>query len=165
MDNKVVHSADVLWVCDALYSGNVQVKPHAHITYYHMAYVKKGTCQMSVNDRSYDISPGMLMLAIPEDVHSRQHSEELQLWEVKFIVHSRALSAALKEHERVFALDELQTALLEEIIRGGYNSCEGIDINANRAYLSALLHNICSSFFITKGPDYEDFICKRMCSP
>ena len=108
MDNKVVLPADILWVCDTLYSENYQVKAHAHITYYHLIYIRSGVCRVTVNGQTHELSPGMVMVAMPEDVHSIHQipeGSEVRFWEIKFIVHSRSLNNAFKEIDRVFTAD------------------------------------------------------------
>lgn len=146
MDNKVVLPADILWVCDTLYSEGVQVKAHAHITYYHLIYIRSGQCEVELNGQTRELSPGMVMVAMPEDVHSIKRvpeGREIRFWEIKFIVHSQSLNAAFKEVERVFAADEVENGLLSDIIQNGYGAGQHININAGRFYLSALLYHIC----------------------
>lgn len=146
MDNKVVLPADILWVCDTLYSENYQVKAHAHITYYHLIYIRSGVCRVTVNGQTYELSPGMVMVAMPEDVHSIHQipeGSEVRFWEIKFIVYSRSINNAFKEIDRVFAADEVENGLLEDIIHNSYGTGRHININAGRFYLSALLYHVC----------------------
>lgn len=146
MDNKVVIPADILWVCDTLYSENYQVKAHTHITYSHLIYIKSGQCNVEFNGETHALSPGMVMIAMPEDVHAIQRipeGEEVRLWEIKFIVHSKTLNAVVKEVEKVFIADEVEIGLLADIVKGSYEGGKQVNINAVRLYLAAFLYHIC----------------------
>lgn len=146
MDNKIALPADILWVCDTTYVENYQVKAHAHITYYHLLHIQSGYCNVTINGQTHKLTPGMTMLALPEDVHSIHQvskGEKVCFWEVKFIVQSQSLNNALKKIERVFLADEVESGLLFSIIHNCYKTGQHININAGRFYLIALLYHIC----------------------
>lgn len=146
MDNKITLPADILWVCDTHYCEDHEVKAHAHITYYHLIYIRGGVCKITVNGQDYELSPGMIMLAMPEDVHSIHQvpkGKELFFWEIKFVVHAASLNHALKESARVFTADSIESGLLSDIIQNSYSPESHVNINAGRFYLAALLYHIC----------------------
>lgn len=152
MDNNIMLPADILWVCDTSYKEYYQTKAHTHDSYYHLICIRSGHCKATLDGQSYNLSPGMVLIAMPEEVHCIDQipkGGEVCLWEIKFIVHSRSLNAAFKGVERVFKADEVELGLMKGIINNSYGINRHVNLSAGRFYLFALLYNICDDVMNT----------------
>ena len=145
MEKKPVSPADILWVCDTIYTKGYHVKPHAHIDYYHLIYMREGNCTVTINNQVEELNSGSFMIAMPEDVHEIceiKSETPVKFWEIKFTLHSQLLKKALKESGHFFTADEVENGLLSDIIHNGFENKLHMNTTAGRYFLLAFLYHV-----------------------
>lgn len=109
-------SVEVLWTARYDYQPDWRLARHKH-DYFQMIYFISGSGRISLRDRSYDISPGQLLLVKPNCLHSLIPFSLLKTLDIKFLVPGRELRKLLMAADDLHDRTEPMIADLFERIR------------------------------------------------
>ncbi|MBR2389528.1 MAG: AraC family ligand binding domain-containing protein, partial [Mogibacterium sp.] len=154
MHKTISQAAELLWTNDFFISPDDSIKPHRHPYFYHMFFLSKGNRTISLSGNDYNINEGQAVLASPDTEHGiccSDSSEDSQFIEIKFIVYSNTLNAALKDLPPVWNLDITAQNMMKEIIAMSQKTSGYSKTNIIRYFLGTLLYYICKDVLEKKN--------------
>lgn len=109
-------SVEVLWTARYDYQPHWKLAEHRH-EYFQMIYFVSGSGFISVEERSYEITPGLLLLVKPNCFHSLTPSSLVKTLDIKFLVRGRELQKLMLSADEMSRNNEPEIADLFERIR------------------------------------------------
>lgn len=136
------HEADVLWVSHAVVPADWGTKPHAHESFFHLAYLAAGSAAWFVDGTEYYAETGMCINISPGIQHCMHTSDDTcEIYEIKYAVSNRSLERTLRAGHCVLTGD----VLLSELVKSVYSISRKRTVQARHegdSYLCALLYHM-----------------------
>lgn len=151
-------NVQLLWVYHSLLQPNCGLKRHNH-EYYHLLCVDAGCLTFTLEEDTFDLKPGDLVLVPKGRMHSFQNTcdRPTTYYEIKFTVLSQSLSQAMHSFTPCLRGDTFACLLVEQIAKE-YLNCMSLKDEAAAATLSTLLFHITSEGRLIRAgePDVID---------
>lgn len=150
-------NVQLLWVYDSRLQPNCGLKSHNH-EYYHLLCVDSGRLDFTLEDESFVLNPGDLVLVPKWCMHSFQNTCErpATYYEIKFTILSHSLAQAMLSFSPCLRGDKFACLLVEHIAKE-YLNCMSLKDESAAAALSTLLFHMTSDDRLIRAGEPEMF--------
>lgn len=137
-----MENVQLLWVYHSKLQPNCGLKIHKH-EYYHLLCMDQGQLTFTLEDESFVLEPGDLVLVPKGRMHSFQNDcrQSATYYEIKFTVLSQSLSQSMHSFAPCLRGDSFARLLVEHIAKE-YLNCMSLKDKSAASALSTLLFHI-----------------------
>lgn len=146
---NLLERLQILWVTQSVAKKDAGVKPHTH-PYYHMFYVKSGTCSFAADNAVWSMHAGQIFLVPRETVHSyiNNSNAPTELLEIKFSLPQAAMDSHLLSQGVLVSDNKLAGMLFEQVLKE-YSDLAGKADESAASYVIAIVN------LLTEATRYE----------
>lgn len=133
---------NILWTEITDFPKGWGIKNHAHKSYYHLFYFVKGKSIFWINDKKFDVVPGICFLMPPGTFHGLEAptEEDLQAYEIKFEISDPYLLKHLTEEIILVDEGDFIKTCVEFVQRNGLSHTPEKQSRVNHFLCALLLH-------------------------